>query len=70
LLTGGVIGAVFDLAAEQAQHHHNGIDVNILPGQTYYFKVRGDPTFGMHLQAVSKEQGRREIQNCHWKNPH
>lgn len=48
-------------------HRRIGLDINILPEQTHYVQlahIRGE----FALKEVPKEEGERDIQECHWVN--
>jgi len=57
-LTGGALG----FAVNRAEHHRYGVDLNVVAGQTYYFKSTG------RLHQMSTEQGENEIKGCKWQN--
>ena len=62
-LSGGAMG----LLADNNDRHRYGLDINLLPDQTYYLEMRAGFWHGL-LDQVPKEKGEKDIQQCHWEN--
>jgi len=49
-------------AVNRAEHHRYGVDIDVVAGQTYYFKCTDS------LHQVPADQGQNDIKNCKWQN--
>jgi hypothetical protein len=58
--------AIVMQAAGAVPNHHKPIQVEA--NQTYWLPIKAG-AFRERLEPVSKEEGERDIQDCHWLNP-